>query len=189
MKYSESTIQPIVNIDRDLGIKLEIPESDEKLKLDKFMHWLVCRKYFCNKPMTEGHKVTLVATRFRNYVVIWWAKLQKKRSNQNIDPIQTWIEVKTLLRQKFLPVNYSRDLCSIFQGFSQGSKMVVEYSKEFMTMQAHCGLNEVDDVLVSQYFHGLRVDIQYILALKNLDNVDEVIQHAIKVEDIANYQA
>ena len=67
--------------------------------------------------------------------------------------------------------------------------MVVEYSKEFMTMQAHCGLNEVDDVLVSQYFHGLRVDIQYILALKNLDNVDEVIQHAIKVEDIANYQA
>ena len=56
-------------------------------------------------------------------------------------------------------------------------------------MQARCGLNENDDVLVDRYFHGLRIDIQYILTFKNFDNVDEIIQHAIKAEDIANYQA
>ena len=31
-----------VNVDRDLGIKLVIPEYDGKLNLDEFMDWLVC---------------------------------------------------------------------------------------------------------------------------------------------------
>ena len=56
--------------------------------------------------------------------------------------------MKNLLEQKFLPINYSRDLCSSFQDLKQGSESVIEYSEEFMTMQAHCGLNEVGDVLV-----------------------------------------
>ena len=118
-----------------------------------------------------------------------WAELQKKRRNQNIGPIETWIEMKILLKQKFLPVNYSRDLRSSFQDLKQGSKTVVTYYKEFITMPARCGLNEIDDVLVDRYFHGLRIDIQHILTFKNFDNVDEIIQHAIKAEDIANYQA
>ena len=56
-------------------------------------------------------------------------------------------------------------------------------------MQAWCALNGVEDVSTDQYFHGLRIDIQHILAFKNFVNVDEIIQHAIKAEDIANYQA
>ena len=40
-----------------------------------------------------------------------------------------------------------------------------------MAMQAQCSLNEPDDVLVDRYFHGLRIDIQHILALKNFENV------------------
>ena len=56
-------------------------------------------------------------------------------------------------------------------------------------MQARCGLNEDDYVLIDRYFHGLRIDIQHILAFKNFDNAEEIIQHAIKAEDIANYQA
>eukprot|EP00268_Persea_americana_P008858 TRINITY_DN13465_c0_g3_i2.p1 TRINITY_DN13465_c0_g3~~TRINITY_DN13465_c0_g3_i2.p1 ORF type:complete len:104 (-),score=10.68 TRINITY_DN13465_c0_g3_i2:27-338(-) len=34
--------QQVVNVDRDLRIKLAIPEYDGKLKLDEFMDWLVC---------------------------------------------------------------------------------------------------------------------------------------------------
>ena len=49
-----------------------IPEYDGKLKPDEFMDWLVRVKNICaHKPMTYGHKVTLVATQFRNYATIW----------------------------------------------------------------------------------------------------------------------
>ena len=84
-----------INVDRDLGIKLVIPEYDGKLKPDAFIDWLVCvENIFAHKPMTDGHKITLVATRFRNYAAIWWAELQKKRRNQQIDPVDTWTEIK-----------------------------------------------------------------------------------------------
>ena len=91
--------------------------------------------------------------------------MQKKR-RQNINPVGTWIEMKNLLfemknllKQKFLPINHSRDLLSIFQDLKQGSRSIVEYYEEFMTMQARCALNETEDVLVDRYFHGLRIDI------------------------------
>ena len=54
-------------------------------------------------------------------------------------------------------------------------------------MQARCGLNEDDDVLVDTYFHKLRIDIH--LTFKKFDNVDEISQHAIKAKVIANYHA
>ena len=74
------------------------------------MNWLVCvENIFVHKPMMNGHKVILVATQFRNYAAIWWAVLQKKRRNQNIDPVDQWIEMRNLLKQKFLPINYSRE--------------------------------------------------------------------------------
>ena len=56
-------------------------------------------------------------------------------------------------------------------------------------MQARCGLNEADDMLVDRYFHGLRIDIQHLLTFRFFDNVNQIIQHAIKAEDIENYQA
>ena len=56
-----------------------------------------------------------------------------------------------------------------------------------MTMQTQCTLNETNDVFIDLYFYGLRINIQHMLAFKNFDNVDEIIQHAIKDEDIANY--
>ena len=103
-----------------------IPEYDGKLKPDEFMDWLAyMENIFSDKPMMEGRKATLVATRFRNCAAIWWAELQKKRRNQSLDPVETWIEMKNLLKQKFLPVNYSRDLRSNFQGLKQGSMTVV----------------------------------------------------------------
>ena len=68
--------QQVVNVDRNLGIKLVIPEYDGKLKPNEFMDCLLrVENIFTHKPMTEGHKVTLVATQFRNYVAIWWTEL------------------------------------------------------------------------------------------------------------------
>ena len=49
----------LVNVDRELGIKLMIPEYDGKLKTDEFMDWLVCvENIFAHNSMIDGHKVT-----------------------------------------------------------------------------------------------------------------------------------
>lgn len=72
------------NVDQDLGIKLVIPEYDGKLKPDELMDWsLSVKNIFAHKPMTEGHKVTMVATRFCNYVAIWqYGRLRYNRKGE-----------------------------------------------------------------------------------------------------------
>lgn len=57
-----------------------------------------------------------------------------------------------------------------------------------MTMQARCDINETKEASINGYFHGLRIDIQHIIAFQHFDSINEVIQHAIQAEEIANYQ-
>ena len=153
------------------------------------MDWLVCGNIYTHKTITEGRKSHSGGNLIHNYVAIWWSELQKKRRNQNTDPLLTQTEMKNLLKQKFLLVNYSRDLRTSFQDLKQGFRTVIDYFEELMTMQARCVLNEADDVLVNRYFHRLIKDIQHVLAFNNFDNADKIIQHAIKVEDIVDYQS
>ena len=62
--------------------------------------------------------------------------------------VKTWIKVKVWLKQKFLPVNDSRDMRSSFQNLKQKSKTIVEYFEGFMTMQARCGLNKAINIFM-----------------------------------------
>lgn len=98
-------------MDRDLGNKLVTQEYDSKMQQETFTDWLVCvESVFAHKPNTEDHKVTLVATGFRGYVAIWWTELRRCLSRQNIDPVKIWAEMRNLMKQKFVPLNYQSDL-------------------------------------------------------------------------------
>lgn len=91
-----------MNSDRDLGIKVEVPEFDGKLQPDAFLDWLLCiENIFSYRPMTEENKVALVATRFRGFALTWWAEVQRKRRMQNLDPVSTWERMKELLKTPF----------------------------------------------------------------------------------------
>lgn len=54
-----------------------IPEYGGKLR--RIYGLVSVKNIFAHKAMTEGHKVTLIAIRFRNYATISWAELQTKK--------------------------------------------------------------------------------------------------------------
>ena len=80
--------------------------------------------------------------------VVEYFEQQKKRWSQNMGHVKTWIKMKVRLKQKFLPVNYSRDMRSSFQNLKQKSKTIVEYFEGFMTIQSRCGLNETINIFM-----------------------------------------
>lgn len=52
------------NVVRDVGIKIVIFVNDDKMQPETFMSWIVhAENFFPQKPVADGHKVTLVATR------------------------------------------------------------------------------------------------------------------------------
>ncbi|GKV06322.1 hypothetical protein SLEP1_g18223 [Rubroshorea leprosula] len=90
--------------DHDLGsIKMKIPPFQGKNDPDVYLEW--------------QKKVELVFDCHNYYE-------EKKR------PIDTWEEMKAVMRKRFVPSHYYRDLYQRLQGLTQGSKSVEDYHKE-----------------------------------------------------------
>jgi hypothetical protein len=99
-------------LDRNLGsIKMKIPSFKGRIDLEVYLEWekkidLVfdCHHY------SEEKKVKLAFIEFTDYAIIWWDQLVTNRRRNNERPVETWGELKALMRQRFVPSHFYRVL-------------------------------------------------------------------------------
>jgi hypothetical protein len=72
----------------------------------------------------------LAVIEFTDYAIIWWDQLVTNRRRNHERPIETWGELKALIRRRFVPSHYYRDLYQKLQNLIQGSRSVEDYYKE-----------------------------------------------------------
>ena len=58
------------------------------------------------------------------YALVWWNQLVVSRRRCEEELISTWKEIKIIMRKRFVPRNYYKDLHNHFQGHKQGSRSV-----------------------------------------------------------------
>ena len=70
---------------------------------------------------SELNKVNLAAIEFFNYAIIWWDQpvLNMRRNREH--PIETWEEIKVVMRRWFVPSHYYRELYQKLQSLTQGN--------------------------------------------------------------------
>jgi ABC-type metal ion transport system substrate-binding protein len=73
---------------------------------------------------SEEKNVKLAVIEFSDYAIIWWDQLVANRRNQD-RPIETWDELKALMRRRFVPSYYYRDFYQKLQNLTQGSRSIV----------------------------------------------------------------
>jgi hypothetical protein len=102
-------------------IKLKIPNFQGKNDPEAYEDWIFdCHSY------SEQKKVKLVRIEFTEYALIWWDQIVISRRRNGERPIQTWGEMKVLMRRRFVPNHYYRDLYLKLQGLNQGYKTADE---------------------------------------------------------------
>ena len=72
----------------------------------------------------------------------------KKQENQFVlghDHINTWDEMKRVMRRRFVPSSYYRDLRNRLQTLRQGSKSVDDYFKEMELLLVRSGIRENEE--------------------------------------------
>uniref|UniRef100_A0A2N9GPC1 Reverse transcriptase domain-containing protein n=1 Tax=Fagus sylvatica TaxID=28930 RepID=A0A2N9GPC1_FAGSY len=119
-------------VDRSLGsIKMKIPSFQGRTDPEVYLEWekkidLVfdCHNY------SEEKKVKLAVIEFTDYAIIWWDQLVTNRRRNNERPVETWGELKALMRRRFVPSHFYRDLYQKLQNLTQGSRSVEDYHKE-----------------------------------------------------------
>uniref|UniRef100_A0A2N9HQM2 Integrase catalytic domain-containing protein n=1 Tax=Fagus sylvatica TaxID=28930 RepID=A0A2N9HQM2_FAGSY len=79
---------------------------------------------------SEEKKVKLAVIEFTDYAIIWWDQLVTNRRRNYERPVETWGELKALMRRRFVPSHFYRDLYQKLQNLTQGSRSVEDYHKE-----------------------------------------------------------
>jgi hypothetical protein len=119
-------------VDRNLGsFKIKIPTFQGRNDPEAYLEWekkteltFACHNY------SEEKKMKVVVIEFIDYAIIWWHQLVTNKRRNHERPIKTWGELKALMRWRFVPSHYYRDLYYKLQNLTRGSRSVEEYYKE-----------------------------------------------------------
>ena len=171
-------------VDRNLGnIKVKIPSFQGKYDPEVYLEWekkveliFECHNY------SEEKKVKLVVIEFTDYAIIWWDQLVINRRRNHERPIETWEEMKAIMRKRFVPSHYHRDLFQKLQSLTQGYKSVDDYYKEMEIAMIRANVEEDREATMARFLNGLNRDIANVVELQHYVELEDMVHMAMKVE-------
>jgi hypothetical protein len=90
--------------------------------------------------------------------------------------------MKVLMRRRFVPKHYYRDLYLKLQGLNQGYKIVDEYHKEMEIAMIRANVVENREATMARFFNRLNRDIANVVELQHYVELEDVVRMAMKVE-------
>ena len=102
--------------------------SDPKIFLDSEAK---VKQIFNENHAKDQAQVDLVVLGFSEYANTWWHKVCKNYDQG--PPAASWMDIKTLMRARFVPPSYRKELLLKLQRLHQGSMSVSEYFKELVS--------------------------------------------------------
>jgi hypothetical protein len=140
---------------------------------------LVVEQKFTCFEFPENARVNATASEFSDFASVWWVEYGKKHPN---DIPQTGIALRLVMRARFVPSYYARDLINKLQQLKQGAKSVEEYYEELQIGMLCCSLEERDAAAMAQFVAGLNYEIQDILEYKDYANITRLFHFTCKDE-------
>jgi len=80
--------------------------------------------------------------------------------------IDTWIEMKKVMRKRYVPTSYSRTMRQKLQRLSRGSLTVEEYYKEMEMALVRANIEEETEDTMAHFLSGLNPDIRDVVELQ-----------------------
>ena len=171
-------------VDRNFGnIKMKIPSFQGRNDPEVYLEWekkveliFDCHNY------SEEKKVKLAVIEFTDYAIIWWDQLTTNRRRNLERRVETWGELKALMRKRFIPNHYYRDLYQKLQSLTQGSRSVEEYHKEMEVAMIRANVEEDREATMARFLNGLNRDIANVVELQHSVELEDMVHMAMKVE-------
>ena len=92
---------------------------------------------------------------FTDYALIWWDQLVTGRRRDRARPIEGWTELKALMRKRFVPNHYYRELYQKLQNLYQGSMSVEDYYTEMEVAMIRANVVEDREATMARFLGGL----------------------------------
>ena len=112
--------------DNNLGnIKMKIPSFQGKNDPEAYLEWerKVELVFDCH-DYSENKKVKLAAIGFSDYATVWWDQLVFNMRRNREPDVETWEEMKRVMRKRFVSTYYYRELYNKLQNLRQRNRSV-----------------------------------------------------------------
>ncbi|RDX65415.1 hypothetical protein CR513_55929, partial [Mucuna pruriens] len=97
-------------------------------------------------------------------------------------PIRMWEDMKSIMRRRFVPSHYHRDLHRKLQSLTQGSMSVEDYYKEMEIAMTRANVKENREVTMARFIGGLKKEIVDVVELHHYMEIEDLLHKAIQVE-------
>ncbi|KAF8045386.1 hypothetical protein N665_5040s0001 [Sinapis alba] len=165
------------------GLKLKIPPFHGKTDPDAYLEWEKKIELVFNcQHYSEIKKIQVAATEFYDYALSWWDQLVTNKRRNGELPIDTWAEMKSLMRKRFVPSHYHRDLHQRLRLLTQGSRTVEEYFQEMELLMLRANVSEDSEATMARFLGGLNHEIQDRVEMQHYLEIEEMLHKAILVE-------
>jgi hypothetical protein len=119
--------------------------------------------------------VGLVVIEIRDYTLIWWDQNVIGRRRNGERPIVSWEEMKVLMRRRFVPNHYYRDLYMKLQSLNQGSKSVNEYYKEMEITMIRTNIIKDREATMASFLNGPDMEIANVVELQHYMELEDMV--------------
>ena len=117
----------------------------------------------------------LVVIEIRDYTLIWWDQNVIGRRRNGERPIVSWEEMKVLMRRRFVPNHYYRDLYMKLQSLNQGSKSVNEYYKEMEITMIRTNIIKDREATMASFLNGPDMEIANVVELQHYMELEDMV--------------
>src|SRR3954468_20118833 len=124
----------------------------------------------------------MASLEFEDYALNWWEQVQDLRVEQGLPQICTWEEMKQVMRLRFVPQHYTRDLYQRLQTLKQGYKTVEEYYKEMELAMIRANVKKSEEQAMARFLNGLNYQVKKITNFQPYKTVQELVHQATKEE-------
>lgn len=131
--------------------------------------------------LLRDQKVKLAAIEFTDYAIVWWDQLLKNKRRNQEHLIETWDEMKAIMRRRFIPSYYHRELFNKLQRRTKGFKSVDEYNKEMEVAMIRANV-EYREATMARFLNGLNREIADVVEMQHYVELTDMVHQTIKVE-------
>ena len=164
-------------------MKFTMPKFSGGPNPEDYLSWaLKVDKIYRVHNYDEAKKVAMASLEFEDYALNWWEQVQDLRVEQGLPQVCTWEEMKQVMRLRFVPQHYTRDLYQRLQTLKQGYKTVEEYYKEMELAMIRANVKESEEQTMARFLNGLNYQVKKITNFQPYKTIQELVHQATKAE-------
>jgi hypothetical protein len=162
---------------------LSIPKFSGKENADEYLKWAEqCDQIFRVHNLSDQRCVNLASVEFSVYALTLWNQVQENQLQLGLGYIHTWEEMKRVMKRRFVPSSYERDLMNRMQTLRQGKRSVDEYFKEMELLLVRTGTRESMESKMARFLGGLNEGIAGFVEMFPYHTLQDLVDQAMRTE-------